>query len=334
MRFEDQIELYLSDEMEAPDRATFEARLKDDPRAAARVEQERQLRSRLAGALDEGAMSGAERGEIWDQFLAKAGSAQPEPAAEPAPRIPGPGSTGFPWRIFALPAAAGLIAVVAWGAGLFDRGEVSPPKPVGDAQAEARFGDPGPTIFQQAPVIQAVFATDRKFRQARGSNQPDSEYPGRLRRALDGKSMVSVWFDEKKVTSRRVKIDEVERVMAECSTEKVSLPALPESAEIEACCVHELKLDDGQTMRIPHVLLCCGGKKLSAYFLCGSLRPMVEEAMKRCAKLVDTNLKDGAATKIHQCPECGIFAMPRGRHLMVLVSDLEPTVMDEVVELF
>ena len=60
----------------------------------------------------------------------------------------------------------------------------------------------------------------------------------------------------------------------------------------------------------------------------------VEAAMKRCEKLSTGRLDDAGATMLHRCPECGIFAVPRGRYLLVLVSDLEPEVMSEVVELF
>ena len=242
-------------------------------------------------------MTSTERGAIWDRFLA-------ESAPEPAPVVPGPGSAGFPWRLFALPAAAGLVAVLAWGAGLFDG---DPPSPVPDngERLQAHAGDPGPTIFQQAPVIQAVFATDRQFRQRRGSSRPDAEYPVRLRRALDGESMATIWFDGKRVTSREAKLEEIERILADCSSGGVEAPELPEKAHIEASCVHEVRLEDGTTMRVPHVMFCCDGKKLSAYFLCGSLRPAVEKAMKRCASLAEARLAEGRTTKLHQCRECG-----------------------------
>ena len=283
-------------------------------------------------ALSEGeTTSASDRADIWARFGAEVGSADGA-TPEPAPVIPGPGSAGFPWKLFAAPVAAGLLALVAWSAGLFDTAPTDPTRPGDNLQARAH-PNPGPTIGQQAPVIQAVFAADRQFRRQRDAGADANRYGRRLRQALDGKSMVAVWFDEKAVSSRKIRIEEVGRIVAECPRGPAVQTAHPEKAVIEACCVHEITID-GNTARIPHVLLDCEDRKLSAYFLCGSLRPVVEAAMKRCAKLSDASLEDGVTTKIHQCPECAVFALPRGDHLMVLVSDLAPEVMDEVVELF
>ncbi|MEZ6194265.1 MAG: hypothetical protein R3F20_00845 [Planctomycetota bacterium] len=321
MRFDETIELYLANSLDPEEREAVERRRREDPEFEARIREEERLRGRLRQACGE-RLSPLARQAIWSRFEA-AVELETVPAATTPPR--------FRWNVFAVPAAAAAIALTLWGAGLFDGGaETVSPEPDGIREV----ADAAPTIFEQSPIINAVFAADRKFRGKIGSTRVDQDvYRRRVERALEGEALVSHWFSDSPTTTRQSKIGEIEKLLSSCARQPVQVPVLPDCAHIEACCIHEVETP-AATYRIPHVMLCCGGRKVSAYYLCGSLRPLIEEAMRTCGDLGEKRLEDGRPTRLHQCQECGVVIVPRGRHIIVLTSDLDAADLDEIAARF
>ncbi|MEE9391829.1 MAG: hypothetical protein V3W41_04905 [Planctomycetota bacterium] len=317
---------YLDGESSPEERAQVEAELKASPELARKLERSRQLEHRVTKAHHQ-EVSAGHRASIWSRFdAAVAADGQNdapihsfEDARQTQTRKPKqkPGGFSFDWRFAALPIAAVAAALLMFVSGVFD-----------GAKTEAKDRP----WFRESTVVDAVLVSEGDLRSQLTSSPDAKAYQQSVESALATERVFQCFFGQKLV-GRELRRDTCQKLLSSCSTNPISIPPFPKEAVIDAFRVYEMELPSGAKLQVPHFLVTHNNRRLSVHLICGSQKQLVEEELR--SQNASFEIASSRPTKL--CDNyrgCTISLMPKGSHLLMVVSELPPEEQKKLLEQF